>query len=192
MYAATLSGTRPSNGLPFAASARTSVEDTGNTGALANSTVPPSAASPAAYFPHRSRVLARAQVRHKNDAAQQLPVRRPVAEPEQHIAAHGKIKLCAGIPRVHLPHGINGIAFAAARDLRGIQHQLRKQRAEALAHGETVGGGCAARALMGRRTRRLHQHKVRPHRFDGPGQQRHMAVVGRVERAAEQNDLSVP
>ena len=50
MYAATLSGTRPSNGLPFAASARTSVEDTGNTGALANSTVPPSAASPAAYY----------------------------------------------------------------------------------------------------------------------------------------------
>ena len=81
---------------------------------------------PGRVFPHRSRVLARAQVRHKNDAAQQLPVRRPVAEPEQHIAAHGKIKLCAGIPHVHLPHGINGIAFAAARDLRGIQHQLRK------------------------------------------------------------------
>ena len=116
---------------------------------------------------------------------------------QQHIAADGEIKLCAGGScRQHLqredgvvPFPLRSLLHLPAAHGQGRESALLRQRGKAAAHLQPQRTGSVRPPLEGRRSGGHDHDPVRPDPRRRRPQIVQVAVVGRVEAAAVQQDF---
>lgn len=104
------------------------------------------------------------------------------------VSAHDKVKLGARVLPLQFAQGIDGVGRARPADLAVIHQHTRQFPKSQLGHGKAVRRrGKRARLVPGL-PRGKHPHYIQPELRDSSIDQRHVGIVRRVKRSAEDTD----